>query len=464
MAQQTINNGEGGGAVRGKLNDNFSELYARAATANTPDTPVTAATINAAIAAAAAAGGGDVLLPTGVIDIDATLDVTTSNVRLVGVGADTSHGAGTNMTQKTVLRWTGASGATMVRIRTPYGATAQRRYGQGMIGIELNGNSLAAIGLELDSIAFGQFENVHVRHCTSTQYNLTCGITGTDGPAGEALDLQMCSFSRMSFDTRNTGFTATTAKGWVLTGSTNANTSGNRFELLTGIYSSGTAYDIPRADNNVFIRCSAFRAGGSGTVYTWDLTGHDSAFPGLGAYANLFIQCGWDATFGFRMTASNGADSATLRVNMVIAYDEANGGGPPVVGGNSRVTYLSKAGVLSDITRAVLRQQDANPDSGFTTWDATFRHDDWATGAKFKHDGNGFTRTDEFQNVNVQSALGRYEVDGIDVVGPRRTGWTAATGTASRATFATGTVTTAQLAERVKALIDDLIVHGLIGA
>ncbi|MDX0297972.1 hypothetical protein GOC49_04480 [Sinorhizobium meliloti] len=44
------------------------------------------------------------------------------------------------------------------------------------------------------------------------------------------------------------------------------------------------------------------------------------------------------------------------------------------------------------------------------------------------------------------------------------TGWGAPTGTATRTTFATGTVTTAQLAERVKALIDDLTSYGLIGA
>lgn len=46
----------------------------------------------------------------------------------------------------------------------------------------------------------------------------------------------------------------------------------------------------------------------------------------------------------------------------------------------------------------------------------------------------------------------------------RRTGWAAPTGTATRTTFATGSVTTAQLAERVKALIDDLTTHGLIGS
>lgn len=46
----------------------------------------------------------------------------------------------------------------------------------------------------------------------------------------------------------------------------------------------------------------------------------------------------------------------------------------------------------------------------------------------------------------------------------RATGWAAATGTATRSTFATSTVTTAVLAEHVKALIDDLLSYGLIGA
>jgi hypothetical protein len=58
----------------------------------------------------------------------------------------------------------------------------------------------------------------------------------------------------------------------------------------------------------------------------------------------------------------------------------------------------------------------------------------------------------------------QYLVDGTQVVSNRATGWEAATGTATRTTFATSSVTTAQLAQRVKALIDDLTTHGLIGA
>jgi len=65
-------------------------------------------------------------------------------------------------------------------------------------------------------------------------------------------------------------------------------------------------------------------------------------------------------------------------------------------------------------------------------------------------------------NVNLSSG-NEYRINNTKVVGARITGWTAATGTATRTTFATSTVTTAQLAERVKGLIDDLISHGLIG-
>lgn len=63
--------------------------------------------------------------------------------------------------------------------------------------------------------------------------------------------------------------------------------------------------------------------------------------------------------------------------------------------------------------------------------------------------------------IDVASTI---KVGGVQVLTARRTGWTAATGTATRTTFATSTVTLSVLAEHVKALIDDLITHGAIGA
>lgn len=74
--------------------------------------------------------------------------------------------------------------------------------------------------------------------------------------------------------------------------------------------------------------------------------------------------------------------------------------------------------------------------------------------------------TTDAEKLNVTGnvrASGGYQVGTTQVVSTRKTGWAAASGTATRTTFATSTVTTAQLAERVKALLDDLISHGLIG-
>lgn len=68
--------------------------------------------------------------------------------------------------------------------------------------------------------------------------------------------------------------------------------------------------------------------------------------------------------------------------------------------------------------------------------------------------------------AKILGASGAYQVGANQVVGARKTGWATATGTATRTTFDTATVTTEQLAQRVKALIDDLHAtagHGLIG-
>ena len=70
-----------------------------------------------------------------------------------------------------------------------------------------------------------------------------------------------------------------------------------------------------------------------------------------------------------------------------------------------------------------------------------------------------FSRTNSVVNLSNLSL----QVNGSKVVGDRRTGWTAATGTATRTGFATSTATTVQVAEALKALIDDLTMHGLIG-
>lgn len=78
--------------------------------------------------------------------------------------------------------------------------------------------------------------------------------------------------------------------------------------------------------------------------------------------------------------------------------------------------------------------------------------------------GSGGVSTLEMNSSGLDLASGKVmKVSSTQVVSARKTGWTAATGTADRTTFVTGSVSLSELAERVKALIDDLISHGLIG-
>ena len=83
----------------------------------------------------------------------------------------------------------------------------------------------------------------------------------------------------------------------------------------------------------------------------------------------------------------------------------------------------------------------------------------------FNATGNGSnTVTIGDDNITNNFFRGALSLNANQVISTRRTGWDAPTGTATRTTFATSTVTLPQLAERVKALIDDLTTHGLIGA
>lgn len=76
---------------------------------------------------------------------------------------------------------------------------------------------------------------------------------------------------------------------------------------------------------------------------------------------------------------------------------------------------------------------------------------------------NGAALTLRSASLNMASGVALLS-NLVQVVSSRRTGWTAATGTPTRTAFDTATVTLPLLAERVKALLDDLIAHGLIGA
>lgn len=115
-------------------------------------------------------------------------------------------------------------------------------------------------------------------------------------------------------------------------------------------------------------------------------------------------------------------------------------------------------GQASALPMAQLRPTDPDNDAFVLYWNTDLQALDYAPLAFDPTTGDaGFSG-----NVNV--ALGKsYSVNGTKVVEARKTGWQAPTGTTTKTTFDTSTVTTEQLAERFKALYEDLAAHGLIG-
>jgi hypothetical protein len=77
--------------------------------------------------------------------------------------------------------------------------------------------------------------------------------------------------------------------------------------------------------------------------------------------------------------------------------------------------------------------------------------------------GGGMSNTSLTLNGVTTLNATQLLLGGNQVVTDRIHGWTSPTGTVSRATFATGTATTSQLAQALAALIEDLTTHGLIG-
>ena len=187
-------------------------------------------------------------------------------------------------------------------------------------------------------------------------------------------------------------------------------------------------------------------------------------------------------------TTTGAITAASLGITGAIFADTANAASKITVGQNFSISSISG---YSNISLG----NSANSDYGAssieiptnTLYGGAFSHHTgvklvcgememvgWGT-AKFKiHTSTDWTTYNTTPCFSVGDAGGTFLgsvkatsffVGTNQVVSSRKTGWSAPTGTATRTTFATSTVTLSQLAETVKALIDDLSTHhGLIGS
>lgn len=187
----------------------------------------------------------------------------------------------------------------------------------------------------------------------------------------------------------------------------------------------------------------AWKSVSLGVPFIQARAGDDSTWAGI---QGAFIQAN-------ALDASNNTQPAALE-----AYHEVSGG----VGQGA-----VNCGVAVD-----WRADDATADRQLGMRIATFWED--ATHATLRSHarftlvtGGVSTEAMRLNNAAVNLINGAVlQISTTQVVGARNTGWTTFTGTANKNAggLDTGTVTTAQLAQVVKSILDALITHGLLGA
>lgn len=167
-------------------------------------------------------------------------------------------------------------------------------------------------------------------------------------------------------------------------------------------------------------------------------------------------------TFFVRSTALPASTRTAMALIHKTSVNMADGFGPIINFGveddTSGLVYIADFGARRDGAdnsgQILIRSRLAGVTSGIIVLDATGN----MVVGNLAHSAG---KLDVDGDINTRD---QYLVDGTQIATNRQTGWTAATGTADRGTFVTGSVTLSELAEHVKALVDDLITHGLIGA
>jgi len=264
-------------------------------------------------------------------------------VMLRGKGGDTFHNIGSNKLAATRFTWGGATdnATAMVLISSPFNAANQVLNGGGIEGIMLDCNRVKGIGLQVLSRRQLVCRNIFILDATNRAYYFNCGVTGTDH--GEDSGNQDCLFERLMWRSIDDA-SVFSAHGLYLAGSSNANTSFNKFLNCDGVTQNGTGYILDNADNNVFEGCRSFAIG---TGLDFDLFGTTAA-GSVGGACNYFIGCSWSSTVGkFTVRGTEAGYTAGTVDNVLVTEDIANSSSAPVLGTGCAIIRPTKGAALS---------------------------------------------------------------------------------------------------------------------
>lgn len=314
------------------------------------------AAFQAAVAYASAQKGGLIFVPSGTYLISSTITINTANVGFQGEGSAWNHLNDPQIAEAaTVLRWTGASGGTMLHFISDGGISGQKQSGGGVeeicfdSGVTTLGTG-ASYAIRISSWNEGFFTGLYfyefqvaamlfdcvpyLNDARSPQMNRTVdcasrnSINGNGGllrlygdrtanatwsPSVAYLTEDLVSYSGNSFkalqnntnqqpDINPTYWLQVTGQSAV-----GSNVSLNHFEQLAGYFTNGNWLDIYNTDHNFFFNTRVQRTP-SGTGYAVAFHGSDfttnTSAPFLGKCARYNIFFGFSGGYAARAYGS----------------------------------------------------------------------------------------------------------------------------------------------------------------
>ena len=280
-------------------------------------------------------GGGTIYFPNGTYNISSTINITHSNIRIIGEGSSEFHDAGTNASYPVVLKWTGLINGTMMFIHTVANTANSRINGCSVKNIKFDANNLADTGLHIRTHNGGQFEDLFFYEFLAPALLTDTLVQGTD--ILEAADNQLNTFSRITFrQLLNPGHCM------FLSGNSNSNTSFNVFQGISAQHITTSAFVFDNCDNNIFTQLRAIRP--SGSVYSFSIHGTTAA-GSVGGSSNIFQDCSYPSTNGciIRGTTSGYVDGVSN--NLFLGLDDGNGSAIPTVEAGSIAIGNTLSGV-----------------------------------------------------------------------------------------------------------------------
>lgn len=265
--------------------------------------------------------------PPGVFACSA-LSITSPRVRLAGVGAGWFSGVHTE--RGTTLKYTGTAGGTVLTLSSISGASNQKVADCAILGIAIDGNSLADVGLLVASVNQCEFD-VSIAGCNVVQCEwktVADLVDTTNNQHNRAKHIRVRatgSANGITFDTD------------VLPG----NTSMNVFGYLYAQHVDGYGVRLGNTDNNVFehIVCN-----GTGTGIGIVLGAGDNTTR-LNCRANNILICSpGDGGVTAEGTPTDPLPSAS---NRIWFYDKDNATPDPIIEADASLSWATTDSVMS---------------------------------------------------------------------------------------------------------------------